>query len=427
MSEATAKQTPFSGRTIGLLSSLLAVLAALGVGAVILGASGFNPLTAYGAILEGSFGTQFALGETLAKAAPLAIVGMGAAVALRAGAITIGAQGQLIAGSIGALLTSMWLADAPSFAAIPAGALGGAIFGMAWVLIPAFLRSRMGVNEILSTLLFNEFAFLLLSYLLNNPLKQPLSYIPQSEKLPDSSALGAFWGSTQISAGMLVVALVTLLFFVWTRSVMSYRYDLYGENPTMAHSLGISGKQVLFNSLLISGAAAGLAGWMQAASLQRVYVTIAEDIGYFGLVAAMLGGGRPLGILAASLLVGILQSGGLHMQATENIPHNLGEVIEALILLGFAVRYAPQIVALLGRAVRSVTSVLRLEREPAHAVRQELNKDEDAPAERDAAEASAGVDASADTTSADAASAKHETSARQTASPEKPEKPEAES
>lgn len=366
MSKAAEKQTPFSGRTIGILSSLLAVLAALGIGAVILGASGFNPLTAYGAILEGSFGTSFALGETLSKAAPLAIVGMGAAVALRAGAITIGAQGQLIAGSIGALLTSMWLADAPAFAAVPAGAVGGAVFGMAWVLIPAFLRARMGVNEILSTLLFNEFAFLLLSYLLNNPLKQPRSYIPQSERLPESSALGTLLGNPRIPGGMLVVALVTVLFFVWTRSVMSYRYDLYGENPKMAHSLGIPGRKVLFNALLISGAAAGLAGWMQAASLQRIYVTIAEDIGYFGLVAAMLGGARPLGILAASLLVGMLQSGGLHMQATEKIPHNLGEVIEALILLGFAVRYAPQIVAILGRAVRSVRSTLRLEREPSH-------------------------------------------------------------
>ena len=365
MSKETAENTPFTGRTIGLLTSLLAVLVALGLGAAILGVSGINPLRAYRAILEGSFGNSFAIGQTLTKAAPLAIVAIGAAVALRAGAITIGAQGQLVAGSIGALLTSFLFADAPSAVAIPAAAVGGIIFGTAWVAIPAFLRARMGVNEILSTLLFNEFAFLLLLYLLNGPLGAALSITPKSEQMPENATLGKLIGGTQIHVGVLVVVVVAVLFYVWTRSVMGYRYDLYGENPQMAHSMGMPGKLILFNSLLISGAAAGMAGWMQVAGpLNRVYANIAEDIGFFGLVAAMLGGARPLGILAASLLVGALQAGGLHMQATEEIPANLSHVIEALILLGFAVRYAPQIVSLLGRVIRSVRSLLRLERDP---------------------------------------------------------------
>ena len=348
--------TAFERATIGLGTSLLAVVIALALGAAILAGSGQNPLTAYGAILAGSFGDWFAIGETLARAAPLAIVGIGAAVALRAGVITIGAQGQLIAGSIGALVTGFLLQDAPSAAAIPLAAVGGAVFGMVWVVIPALLRAHLNVNEILSTLLFNEFAFLLLAYLLNGPLKEPRAITPKSEPFAENAVLGDLVASTRLHAGVLAVVVLVLLFGLWTRSTMGYRYDLFGENPRLAHSLGIGGRRIILNSLLISGALAGLAGWLQAAGLlQRLFVDIAEEIGFFGLVVAMLGGARPLGILAAALLVGALQAGGLHMQAVESIPASLSDIIQALILLGFAVRYAPQIAAIARRVVRSVS------------------------------------------------------------------------
>ncbi|MDE0653076.1 MAG: ABC transporter permease [bacterium] len=354
--EALRADTPFERATIGLGTSLLAVVAALGLGAVILAGSGENPLTAYGAIVVGSFGDWFAIGETLARAAPLAVVGVGAAVALRAGVITIGAQGQLIAGSLGALCAGFVLRDVPAGVAVPLAAIAGALFGMVWVLIPALLRARLNVNEILSTLLFNEFAFLLLGYLLNNPLKEPRAITPKSEPLPDSVVLGDLVTSTRLHAGVLAVVVIVALFALWTRSTMGYRYDLFGENPRLAQSLGIPGRRIICNSLLISGALAGLAGWLQAAGLlQRLFIDIAEEIGFFGLVVAMLGGARPLGILAAALLVGALQAGGLHMQATEGIPASLSDVIQALILLGFAVRYAPQIAAIGRRVVRSLT------------------------------------------------------------------------
>ena len=351
--------TAFERATVGLGTSLLAVVGALALGAVILAGSGENPLTAYGAILVGSFGDWFAIGETLARAAPLAVVGVGAAIALRAGVITIGAQGQLIAGSLGALCAGFVLQDAPAGVALPLAAIAGALFGMVWVLIPALLRAHLNVNEILSTLLFNEFAFLLLAYLLNNPLKEPKAITPKSEPLAGSIVLGDLVGGTRLHAGVLAVVVIIALFGLWTRSTMGYRYDLFGENPRLAHSLGIPGRRIILNSLLISGALAGLAGWLQAAGLlQRLFVDIAEEIGFFGLVVAMLGGARPLGILAAALLVGALQAGGLHMQATEGIPASLSDVIQALILLGFAVRYAPQIAAIGRRVVRSITDSL---------------------------------------------------------------------
>jgi simple sugar transport system permease protein len=146
------------------------------------------------------------------------------------------------------------------------------------------------------------------------------------------------------------------LFALWIRSVRGFRYDLYGENPRLATSLGVSERKVIVHSLLVSGAAAGVVGWIQAAGLlDRVYVDIAEQLGFFGLVVAFLGGARPVGVLGAALLFGALQSGGLSMQSSEGIPATLSDVIQALILLGFSVRYAPAIAGLLRRVSRSAT------------------------------------------------------------------------
>lgn len=335
------------GLTTALSTSLLAIVLALAVGALLLLVSGENPATAYRAMLEGAFGSKFAIGETLARAAPLAIVGYGTAVALRAGLVSIGAQGQVIAGAIGALLTALLLEDAPSVIAVPLVAVGGALFGMGWVLVPALLRAYMNVNEILSTLLFTEFAALLVEYLLNNPLKPASAITPQSDPFPDNARLGLVIEGTRFHAGVFVAVIVAFAFVWWVRSVKGFQYDLYGENPELAESLGIPGKRVIVNSLLISGATAGLVGWIQAAGLlHRVYVGIASDIGFFGLVVAFLGGATAGGVIVAALLFGALQSGGLAMQSAEGIPASLSDIIQALILLGFSIRYAPQIMRL---------------------------------------------------------------------------------
>ena len=363
---APSGPAPSGGGALGALSGAVAAIAfALLVGAIILVVSGENPLAAYGAMIDGAFGSEFALGETLSRAAPLAIVGYGTAVALRSGLVTIGAQGQVIAGAVGALLTAQLLDEAPSVVAVPAAAIGGALFGMGWVLIPALLRAYGNVNEILSTLLFTEFAALAVEYLLNHPLKPDAAITPQSDAFPDNARLGLVLGGTRFHAGVLVAPLLAGAFWWWIRSARGFRYDLYGENPRLARSLGISERRVIVNSLLISGAAAGLVGWIQAAGLlQRVYVEIASDIGFFGLVVAFLGGARPLGITVAALLFGALQSGGLAMQSSEGIPASLSGIIQALILLGFSVRYAPQISALVRRASANL-SLRRPSREEA--------------------------------------------------------------
>ncbi|WP_420437407.1 ABC transporter permease [Candidatus Poriferisocius sp.] len=349
--------------TTSLSTSSLAVLIAVVVGGLIMLFSGENPLTAYGAMLDGAFGSKFALGETLSRAAPLAIVGYGTAVALRAGLITIGAQGQVVAGAIGALLTAQFFETAPSSVAIPAAAIGGAIFGMAWVLIPALLRAYFSVNEILSTLLFTEFAALLIEYLLNNPLKPPTAITPQSDPYPDNGILGLVIDGTRFHTGIFAAVIIGLAFIWWVRSDRGFSYDLYGENPNLAQSLGISSNRVIINSLLISGATAGLVGWIQAAGLlQRVYVGIASDIGFFGLVVAFLGGATAGGVLVAALLFGALQAGGLAMQSSEGIPASLSDIIQALLLLGFSIRYAPQIIRLTRGVMANFTLVGRRRR-----------------------------------------------------------------
>ncbi len=323
---------------------MVSVIGAFVIGAVLLVAAGDDPVTAYGAMLEGSVGSSFALGETLVRAAPLAIVGLGAALALRAGIFTIGAEGQIAVGAVGAVLAALWVDSWPGALAVPVAMAAGATFGGLWALPPALLRARLGVNEILSTLLFNYFAAFLVTYLLREPLRPEGSIIAQSEAYPDDGRLGLLVAGTRLHWGVLVAVAVAVAFGAWIRSVRGFRSDVFGENPRLARQLGISPVRVVVTSMVLSGAAAGLVGWLQVAGLHgRAYVNVAEGIGFLGLVVAVLGGMRPLGVVAAAVLLSALSAGGLHMEATQEIPSTLSDVLQALVLLGVAARFAPRL------------------------------------------------------------------------------------
>lgn len=335
------------------LAVLLGFLGAgLAVGALAMVAAGRDPVAAYAALLEGALGSRFALGETLARAAPLVVIGAGVSLALRGGVFTIGAEGQLILGALGATLASFWLKGAPAGATILAAFLMSGAFGALWALGPALLRAYLRVNEILSTLLFNYFARFLLAYLLREPLRPPNSPISQSEVLPAQAVLPRLLEGTRLHVGVLLAVVVVGGFALWVRSVPGFRVDLFGQNPTLARQLGVSPDRLVVGVMLVAGALAGFAGWAQVAGLhRRLYLEVASGVGFPGIVVAVLGGLRPLGVLSASLLLAGLQAGGVYMEQTASVPATLSDVVQALILLGFAARLGPR----LWRAARGRT------------------------------------------------------------------------
>src|ERR1019366_2397168 len=274
---------------------------------VLVAATGGDIGVALGGWFQGAFGSGFSLVQTISNATPLALVALGVAVALRAGVITVGAEGQMVLGAIFATVVAFWVGDSvPLWIGLVPGALAGTLGGALWALLPALGRIRWGVNEVLFTLLANYLATYLLNFLLRTSLRDRGSQTsPQSAVLPASSQLPQLPLPGQLHIGVILVVAT------WWRSTRSaFLIDVFGQRPVLAARLGLTPARAVLATMLVSGATAGLAGWMQVAGVtQRLEPDVSGGIGFAGLAVAVLGRGNPIGIAVASVLYASLGTG----------------------------------------------------------------------------------------------------------------------
>ncbi|MBV9120883.1 MAG: ABC transporter permease [Chloroflexi bacterium] len=331
-----------SGRVRAAGSLAAALIGSLALGAVLLGIARANPLAAYWALLGGALGDRYHLAETAVQTIPLALVGLGAAVSLRAGVFSVGAGGQMAMGATGATAAVLAIGARPAPILLAAGLLAGAAAGAAWAFLPGVLRAFAGVNEILSTLLMNYLASYLLTWLLKGPMRNPASVAtPQSSDLPAAALIPKALEQTRLHWGWLAVVLGVLLLAWWIRSSRGFGYDVFGARPGLARRMGVKPWRAIAGTMAISGAAAGIAGWIQVAGLQgRLYTSVAGGIGFNGVVVAILGGLTPLGILAAAAFFAILGTGAQQMQTAMSIPAAVAPVIQAVLLVAVALAAA---------------------------------------------------------------------------------------
>jgi simple sugar transport system permease protein len=354
------------------LLPLVAILAAFLVGAVILLLQGVNPLEAYGQMFVGAFGSKNGLSDTLVKAIPLMLGGLGIAISFRGGVINIGAEGQLI---VGALLTTylgvQFGEQLPGAVAIVMGLLGGALMGGIWGAIPGFLKARLGVNEILSTIMMNQIAIQIAFYLLRRPMIDPAELaagtnIPHSARLPKVmdmprfTDLGQLLGLTKsaeelglrgyvaelygvlvepsrLHSGLIFAVIMAFLvyIFLW-RTTIGYQIRAVGLNPHASRYAGMNVPRTMVLSMALSGMFAGLAGAVEILGLHhRMFEPTAVSAGYgfSGIVAALFGKLHPLGIIPSSILFGGLLVGGDKMQRAMQIPQVLITAILGLVVL----------------------------------------------------------------------------------------------
>jgi len=292
----------------------------------------------------GAFGTGISLSQTLIYAAPLVLIALGVAPALRAGIISVGAEGQMVVGAILSTIVALWLLpDAPAWIALPLGALAGAIGGAAWAALPALAKNAWGVNEILFTLLANYIAGYLLSFLLRTSLKDPAgAATPRSADLPDAYLLGTFGGVGRLHLGVLLVLALALVALWWSRTRWDFVLGLSGDRPELAARLGFTRGRTVLLTFLVSGAAAGLAGWMQLAGVaDRLIPGIASGVGFSGLAVAVLGRGNPIGIVAAGIAYASLTTGSSGIElATGTTPASIGAITQGILLAAAALAVA---------------------------------------------------------------------------------------
>ncbi len=327
-------------RIIEALLPLLAVPVAFIFGAIMLVALGANPLSAYGALVSGAFGDLSGITQTLAKATPLLLVGLGICIAFRGGVLNIGGEGQILVGALATTAVAVGLKDLPGWILMPLCLLAGALSGAIWGGIPGILKARLGVNEILSTVMMNAIALQLSNYLLRGPMIDPEEItrgtrIAQSALLPRSVWLPKLVPSTLLHAGALIgLALAVLVYIFLWRTTIGYRIRAVGLNPSAARYAGIRVPFYQALSLILGGLFAGLAGSIEVMGIQhRMLEGLSGGYGFSGIVAALFGSLHPLGLIPASILFGGLLVGADEMQRTVQVPSALVNTLLGLVVL----------------------------------------------------------------------------------------------
>jgi general nucleoside transport system permease protein len=315
---------------IGLALLVLALV-------VLIAVSGFQPTTALAALWRGAFGSEYAIfSATLVRATPLILTGLAVAFAFTSGVLNIGAEGQLLAGAAAATTVALALGTAPAPIAIPAALSAGAIAGAGWAFVPAWLRRRFRVLEVISTLMMNFIALHLVSFLVRGPLQEPTRIYPQTSSIADGVRLPVF-GGTRLHAGFVVaIALAVLLRFFVRRTAAGFRIRAVGMGPTAAASAGkIDVARTTMRAFLASGALAGLAGAVEVTGVTyALYENISPGYGYTAIAVALLARLDPMLVAASGIFFGGLEAGAAAMQRDAGVPSVLVSVIEAVMVLG---------------------------------------------------------------------------------------------
>ncbi len=327
-------------RLLDALLPSVAVLAAFGIGAILLFMLGANPLESYRALVNGALGSTSGLTQTLAKATPLLLVGLGICIAFRGGVINIGGEGQIIVGALAATSVALAVPTWPSWALLPLTLMAGVAMGAIWGGIPGILKAKLKVNEILSTVMMNQIAFQSMNFLLRGPLLDPAQVaagtnIPQSATLPEAVWLTRLVPRTLLHSGaILALILAILVYFLLWRTTIGYRIRAVGLNPAAARYAGIPVARYTALSLILSGAFAGLAGAVEVTGIHhRMIEGMSGGYGFSGIVAALFGKLHPLGSIPASALFGALLVGADKMQRTVQVPSALIVVLQGLVVL----------------------------------------------------------------------------------------------
>ena len=296
----------------------------------------------YALIFDGGFGSRFAWSETLTRATPLMFTGLSAAVAFRARFYNIGAEGQLYAGALAAVAIG-GLHGGTGFAAHPLLLFPAMLAGALLLIVPALLRTRLGVDEVVTTLLLNFIVLLFVSMMLDGPMKDPAAMgWPQSVALQEELQLPKLIERTRVHTGLLwAVGLSMLLWLVLKYSTFGFAVRAVGANARGAAFAGVPVTRTVIVVALVSGALAGLAGAIEVAG-RTTYVTLdmSPGYGYAGIVIAMLAGLNPLGIVAAAIFVAGVLVGADSMSRGVAVPTYIAEVIVAISLLSMLVATA---------------------------------------------------------------------------------------
>ncbi|MHC1771523.1 MAG: ABC transporter permease [Flexilinea sp.] len=334
------KARSFFNKTIDAIIPIFATILALFIGIFVLKALGKDPVEAYKALFEGAFGSQRAIIQTTIKATPLLLVGIGVCIAFRGGVINIGGEGQIIMGALASAAVALYLPIKSRAVMIPVCLLSSMLAGAIWGGIPGVLKARIGVNEILTTVMMNSIAVYFSNFLLRGPMIDPHEIemgtrAAQTALMPEYTWLTRLAPPTQLNTGTILAVILSVLAFIllW-RTTIGYRIRAVGFNSDASRYAGIRVPVYQALALILSGAFAGLAGGIEVFGVQhRVLENISANYGFNGIVTALFGNLHPIGTIPAAFLFGGLMVGGNKMQRTVQVHSAFIDTMLGLVVL----------------------------------------------------------------------------------------------
>jgi general nucleoside transport system permease protein len=324
-----------ASRAAAYLSPVLAVALTLIAGIIMFALLGYNPVVAFEAFFIKPLSSLYEIAEVGVKASPLLLCAIGLAVGFRCNVWNIGAEGQFFMGAVGGSGVALAFPDSNAVWLLPLMLVAGIVAGALWAGIAAFLKTRFNTNEILTTLMLTYVAVLIENYLVHGPWRDPQGYnFPLSREFQDAALLPILVPGTRLNLGV-VFALIAVA-GVWVlleRSFIGFQIRVVGLGPAAADYAGFSSRRLVWLSLLLSGALAGLAGVDEVAGpIGQLTPSISPGYGFAAIIVAFLGRLHPVGILLASILISLLYLGGESMQVDIGLPVAAVGVFQGMLL-----------------------------------------------------------------------------------------------
>jgi simple sugar transport system permease protein len=313
----------------------LSLILALMMGAIVFWFAGANPLEAYAVMAVGAFGSLYDISEVLVKAIPLIFCGLAVGVAAKILLWNVGAEGQLAVGGIASAAIALFLSPfLPPALILPCMVIAGFLGGGLWAAIAGILKARMGVNEILTSLMLNYVAIYWLEHLYFGPWRDPMGMgFPGTAMFPEQAWLPRF-PQTRVHLGLVFCILAALIIrWIFARTRWGYEIRVIGENPKAARLARMNINGYIFWVIFVSGGLAGLAGMAEASGIHyRLQQGLTVGYGYVGIIVACLARLHPVGIIFVAIFLAGLLVGGDQLQAVMHLPSSVGLVLEGTLL-----------------------------------------------------------------------------------------------
>ncbi len=324
-------------RALPAAGAVLALAVTATAAGVMLWAGGYDVFEALKALVGGAVGSRdVVLSVTLVRSVPLILTGLAVALAFRAGVWNIGAEGQLYAGAIAAAWVGIAGGGLPAAVLAPAVLLAAAGAGAAWAALPAAMRLRLGVGEVITTLLMNFVAVNLAAYVVHGPLQEARGVFPQTDPVAEAARLAVLVEGTRLHAGLvLALVLAAALWAVLRLTRFGFAVGAVGASPEAARVAGrMRPGRVVLVSFLASGALAGVAGGVQVVGVTfALYEGFSPGWGYTAIAVALLAGLDPGAVVITGLFFGALEGGAGAMQRVAGIPSAWVNAVVALVIL----------------------------------------------------------------------------------------------